>query len=123
MCSTKPDPARPISRPTSTVLTEVPKPTYTHLERARIVEKLFSSELCKVRTDVDIQNRVSVLTDLVTLCKLKDLPRSRPSVPMDQNPKPELSNNNDAGLSFSLSTVATSYVSSTLRLNFKHDMP
>ena len=107
----------------STVPTEVPEPTYTHPERARIVEKLFSSELCKVGTDADIQNRVSVLTDLVALCKLKDLPRSRASVPMDQNPIPEPSNDNDAGLSFSSSTVATSGVSSTSRLSFENDMP
>jgi hypothetical protein len=106
----------------STVPTEVPEPTYTHPERARIVEKLFSSELCKVGTDADIQNRVSVLTDLVALCKLKDLPRSRSSVPIDQNPKPEPSNDNDAGLTFSSSTVATSRVSSTSRLSFEHDM-
>jgi len=61
----------------STVPTVVPEPTYTHPERTRIVEKLFSSKLCKVGTDADIQNRVSALTDLVAPCKLKDLPVSR----------------------------------------------
>jgi Protein of unknown function (DUF3435) len=74
----------------STAPTVTPPPIYSHPERARLAEKLFSSDLCKVGIDADLENRVAVLTDLVALCKLKELPRSRALAAKDPNRQTQL---------------------------------